>query len=141
MFAAFVLLPTRFWPRTDRELPFWAIALLYSIPQNQMPQNYLYNNNKSAHEIATSFSQVSENETRPCATVWRETLSMLLCRPCIVNLNSPLATRTRYLYVLKKNTRNGLLRKSACYSTDPTTLSISTPRWTHSTTCVGICQS
>ena len=27
MFAAFVLLPTRSWPRTDRELPFLAIAL------------------------------------------------------------------------------------------------------------------
>ena len=27
MFAAFVFLPTRFWPRTDRELPFLAIAL------------------------------------------------------------------------------------------------------------------
>ena len=29
MFAAFVLLPTRFWPRTDRELPFLAIALFF----------------------------------------------------------------------------------------------------------------
>ena len=28
--AAFILLPTRFWPRTDRELPFLAIALLCS---------------------------------------------------------------------------------------------------------------
>ena len=27
VFAAFILLPTRFWPRIDRELPFWAIAL------------------------------------------------------------------------------------------------------------------
>ena len=26
VFAAFILLPTRFWPRTDRELPFLAIA-------------------------------------------------------------------------------------------------------------------
>ena len=31
VFAAFILLPTRFWPRTDRELPFLAIALLKSI--------------------------------------------------------------------------------------------------------------
>ena len=27
MFAAFIFLPTRFWPRIDRELPFLAIAL------------------------------------------------------------------------------------------------------------------
>ena len=27
MFAAFIILPTRFWPRNDRELPFLAIAL------------------------------------------------------------------------------------------------------------------
>ena len=27
---SFVLLPTRFWPRTDRELPFLAIALLFT---------------------------------------------------------------------------------------------------------------
>ena len=26
MFAAFIFLPTRFWPRIDRELPFLAIA-------------------------------------------------------------------------------------------------------------------
>ena len=30
VFAAFILLPTRFWPRTDRELPFLTIALLFS---------------------------------------------------------------------------------------------------------------
>ena len=28
VFTAFILLPTRFWPRIDRELPFLAIALL-----------------------------------------------------------------------------------------------------------------
>ena len=27
VFAAFILLPIRFWPRIDRELPFLAIAL------------------------------------------------------------------------------------------------------------------
>ena len=32
--AAFILLPTRFWPRTDRELPFLAIAL---------PKKYFFN--------------------------------------------------------------------------------------------------
>ena len=31
MFAAFILLPTRFWPRIDRELPFLAIALVYTL--------------------------------------------------------------------------------------------------------------
>ena len=30
MFAAFIFLPTRFWPRIDRELPFLAIALYYT---------------------------------------------------------------------------------------------------------------
>ena len=30
MFAAFIVLPTRFWPRNDRELPFLAIALFLS---------------------------------------------------------------------------------------------------------------
>ena len=29
MFAAFIILPTRFWPRIDRELPFLAIALFF----------------------------------------------------------------------------------------------------------------
>ena len=29
MFAAFIFLPTRFWPRIDRELPFLAIALCF----------------------------------------------------------------------------------------------------------------
>ena len=29
MFAAFILLPTRFWPKIDRELPFLAIALYF----------------------------------------------------------------------------------------------------------------
>ena len=30
VFAAFKLLPTRFWPRIDRELPFLAIALFFT---------------------------------------------------------------------------------------------------------------
>ena len=30
VFAAFILLPTRFWPRIDRELPFLAVAQNYS---------------------------------------------------------------------------------------------------------------
>ena len=30
-FAAFIILPTRFWPGNDRELPFLAIAHLFSM--------------------------------------------------------------------------------------------------------------
>ena len=34
MFAAFIILPTRFWPRNDRELPFLAIALFFCSPRS-----------------------------------------------------------------------------------------------------------
>ena len=58
------------------------------IPQNQMPQKYLYNNNKSAHEITSSSSQsYGENESQ-----WLgRKISMLFFRRYVYNLELPIS--------------------------------------------------
>ena len=40
MFAAFIILPTRFWPRNDRELPFLAIAQKKNRTIEQRPSRW-----------------------------------------------------------------------------------------------------
>ena len=62
------------------------------------PEIPRYNKNKSEREITTtSSSHVGEKESSPCTTVFGEKIGMLLCRPYVVSLNFPLATRTRHL--------------------------------------------
>ena len=59
-FAAFILLPTRFWPRIDRELPFLAIAQKKSAPP------------KTHHEVHSSPATATTSRRSPAtATISR----------------------------------------------------------------------